>query len=57
MVCAWCKRLKRPDGSWATLAPGVKATLPGELISHGICEDCLRSHKKPPPRGTGKKGT
>ena len=56
VVCAWCKRLKRPDGSWVALPPGGRSALPGEPVSHGICEDCLRLHKKPPSRGTGRKG-
>jgi hypothetical protein len=56
VVCAWCKRLKRADGSWVTLAAGVKPSAPGDVVSHGICEDCLRSQKKLPSRGSGRKG-
>jgi hypothetical protein len=34
-VCAWCKRIKKPDGTFAYEEPPAGATL-----THGICPEC-----------------
>jgi len=45
-VCSWCKRVRRPDGSWlaAHLHFGTRrpASL-AETAKHGICPDCYRA--------------
>lgn len=54
-VCAWCRRIRGPEGSWiplGVLLPGV-AGLP---VTHGICERCLegalpRRLREAPPEG------
>lgn len=37
VVCAWCNRVKNPDGSYSPGSVGVDA-----VVSHGMCPDCER---------------
>lgn len=40
--CAWCRRVKQADGSFAaTIIPS------GALVSHGMCPDCFDSYEMP----------
>jgi len=36
-MCAWCRRVHEPDGSWSTLDDYVARS---RQVTHGICEDC-----------------
>jgi hypothetical protein len=38
--CAFCTRIRCPDGRWITIPEGVMATLMGR-ISHTYCPECL----------------
>ncbi len=53
-VCAWCRRVALPNGTW--LPVGHYLPLQGPLrLTHGICPDCLRreqaqlGRRSPPP--------
>lgn len=35
-ICAWCRRVQMPDGTWQTGRRATDATMP----THGICPDC-----------------
>jgi hypothetical protein len=37
-LCAWCGRLRKPDGSWENTA--IER---GNDATHGICPECLAS--------------
>ena len=39
VICAWCKRHLRSDGSWV-LVDKHPIELPMPQLSHGICPDC-----------------
>jgi len=45
--CPWCRRWKRPDGTW-----GLDEDLDGEerrleiTVSHGLCPDCASRLRK-----------
>jgi tetratricopeptide (TPR) repeat protein len=43
-VCAWCGRLRAPDGAWAAL-DGLALPRESFFVSHGICRDCLTAMK------------
>ena len=34
-ICAWCKRIRQPDGSW------VQAPASHNNLTHGICPQCM----------------
>ncbi|NNU82036.1 GAF domain-containing protein [Halovulum dunhuangense] len=36
-ICAWCRNIRQPDGSWQTLYEHVMAK---RRVSHSICPDC-----------------
>lgn len=36
-LCAWCRNIRRPDGSWSSLYDYVSRT--GQ-VTHGLCPDC-----------------
>ncbi len=38
-VCAWCRRLRTPDGTWVPLGQFVPDTVPVR-VTHGICGVC-----------------
>jgi DNA-binding response OmpR family regulator len=40
-VCAGCKNIRLPDGSWQVLEVYIKDNTEAEL-SHGLCPDCIR---------------
>ena len=40
-VCAWCRRVARPDGTWLPVGHSLPRQGPLRL-THGICPDCLR---------------
>jgi hypothetical protein len=35
-ICAWCRRVHMPDGTWQPGRRATDATMP----THGICPDC-----------------
>jgi hypothetical protein len=41
VVCAWCNRVKNPDGSYSTGSVGVDA-----VVSHGMCPGCEREQAR-----------
>jgi len=47
-ICAWCKRIRTPAGSWIELESYI-LTHSGTNFSHGVCPECvpkLRSQKE-----------
>ncbi|HEX2957998.1 MAG TPA: response regulator [Chitinispirillaceae bacterium] len=40
-VCAGCKSIRLPDGTWQILEEYIKQNTEAEL-SHGLCPDCIR---------------
>lgn len=40
-LCAGCKNIRLPDGSWQILEEYIKQNTEAEL-SHGLCPDCIR---------------
>lgn len=36
LICAWCRKVHMPDGTWQ---PGRRAT-DATVENHGICPDC-----------------
>jgi len=36
-MCAWCRRVQDPDGSWSSLYDYVARS---RRVTHGICKDC-----------------
>jgi GAF domain-containing protein len=44
-MCAWCRSVRDPDGSWSSLHDYVARS--GQL-THGLCEDCAASMKTSP---------
>jgi hypothetical protein len=42
--CAWCGRLRAPDGTWHPL-PATLSRFPSDVIpvTHGVCQDCVPS--------------
>lgn len=53
IVCAWCKSVKNPDGTWNDY-PTPAYTGDAEGISHGICPACLEQQKKEWARKSGR---
>lgn len=39
-LCAWCRSVRRTDGSWVSLQDFVQESMP---TTHGICPDCKRN--------------
>ena len=37
-MCAWCRNVQDPDGSWRPLHDYVQAV---ETVTHGMCPACL----------------
>jgi len=35
-ICAWCRKVHMPDGTWQPGRRATDATMP----THGICPDC-----------------
>jgi hypothetical protein len=45
--CAYCGRVRFESGDWSAIPTEVSRQLqqiPQGLLSHGVCEDCLRQH-------------
>lgn len=43
-TCAYCARLRTPDGQWRTPRPELRATLvEQQRLSHTFCADCLHA--------------
>jgi DNA-binding response OmpR family regulator len=40
-VCAGCKNIRLPDGTWQILEEYIKENTEAEM-SHGLCPDCIR---------------
>ncbi len=40
-VCAGCKNIRLPDGTWQVLEEYIRQNTEAEL-SHGLCPDCIR---------------
>ena len=38
-LCAWCRNIRNPDGSWRSLHDYVAAVMP---VTHGMCPDCAK---------------
>lgn len=36
-MCAWCRSIRNPDGSWSLLHQYVERSEP---VTHGVCPDC-----------------
>jgi hypothetical protein len=46
VCCAFCGRMRTPEGRWVVMSEEVYQRLlraPGS-VSHGYCKDCLRQH-------------
>jgi hypothetical protein len=41
VICAWCKKIKQPDNSFAVGHPPANTK-----ISHGICRECAAATKQ-----------
>lgn len=39
-ICAWCRDVRNPDGSWRALHDYVAAAMP---VTHGMCPRCSKS--------------
>lgn len=51
-VCAWCRRVALPDGTW--LPVGHYLPRQGPLrLTHGICPDCLSRERRRLPHDAG----
>jgi hypothetical protein len=37
-ICAWCRKVQLPDGTWRLGRRATDATVP----THGICPDCAK---------------
>jgi hypothetical protein len=37
-ICAWCRKVQLPDGTWRPGRRASDATMP----THGICPDCSK---------------
>ncbi len=46
--CAWCGRLRAPDGTWHPL-PATLSRFPSDVVpvTHGVCQDCVPSLLSP----------
>ncbi len=46
--CAWCGRLRAPDGTWHPL-PATLSRFPSDVVpvTHGVCHDCVPSLLSP----------
>jgi len=42
-ICAWCRRVHMPDGTWQPGRRATDATMP----THGICPDCNKTFDNP----------
>jgi GAF domain-containing protein len=38
-LCAWCRNIRNPDGSWRSLHDYVASVMP---VTHGMCPDCAK---------------
>jgi PAS domain S-box-containing protein len=47
-ICAWCKRIRKDDGYWASLEQYIVEHSEA-VLSHGICPDCARRVEPPDP--------
>jgi hypothetical protein len=42
-ICSFCKKIRKPDGSWEQIESYVSHRSPARF-SHGFCEECGRIH-------------
>jgi hypothetical protein len=43
--CAYCKRLRTPDGVWRTPDDGLRdALMSHQRLSHTYCDECMHVH-------------
>ena len=43
--CAYCKRLRTPDGVWRTPDAGLRDLLmANQRLSHTYCDECMHEH-------------
>jgi len=50
-ICAWCKRIRKKDGSWEVVEVYLKDHSRADF-SQGLCPECAREHDGAPPRVT-----
>jgi hypothetical protein len=52
-ICAWCKKIKDPNGTWTQMEVYIRDHSQAEF-SHGICPDCVKNLRVSP---SGARGT